>query len=54
MKENKQFETIREINPQSIGPFFSTMTDSSNVEQLGLVLLYTKDKTVVGRLYEYV
>ena len=50
MEEYAQSEIIKKIKSQTIGPLFGIMTNevtnSSNVEQLGLVLRYTKDTTL--------
>ena len=49
MKEYIHSEGIKEIKSHSIEPLFGIMvdevTDSSNIEQLGLVLRYTKETT---------
>ena len=49
---------MNQVKNQSIGPLYGIMadevTDTSNKEQLGLVLRYTIGNNVVERLYEYV
>ena len=58
IKDLIQSKIVNEVKNQSIGPLYGIMvdevTDTSNKEQLGLVLRYTIGNNVVERLYEYV
>ena len=58
IKDFIQLKIVNEVKNHSIGPLYGIMvdevTDTSNKEQLGLVLRYTIGNNVVERLYEYV
>jgi len=58
VKEFIQRHIVNEINKQSIGPYFGfqcdEVTDSSNWEQLGIVVRYTVDDKPVERLLEFI
>ena len=58
IKEFIQQHIIREVNSQPAGPYFSIqcdeVTDSSNWEQLGIVIRYVKDNQPIERLLEFV
>ena len=57
-KDFIQLKIVNEVKNQFMGPLYGIMvdeiTDTSNKEQLGLVLRYTIGNNVVERLYEYV
>ena len=58
IKDFIQSKIVNEVKNQSIGPLYGIMadevTDTSNKEQLGLVLRYTIRNNIVERLYEYI
>ena len=58
IKDFIQSKIVNEVKNQSIGPLYGIMaddvTDTSNKEQLGLVLRYKIGNDVVEQLYEYV
>jgi hypothetical protein len=53
-----QSKIVEEIHSQSVGPHYTIMadevTDSSNWEQLGLVVRYTKNNKPVEKLFSFV
>ena len=55
IKDFIQSKIVNEVKNQSIGPLYGIMgdevTDTSNKEQLGLVLRYTIGNDVIERLY---